>query len=339
MDRNFTRIAVLLWVIFCSGQLMAQDIHYTQFYDSPVNLNPAMTGHIQGKYRVNLMYRAQWPQVSPGGGFTYTTPSASFDINFGKPTQGSSWGLGALIVNDQTIGGLTTLEALFGGAYHYNLDGREINYISGGVQVGLIQKRINRGDLSFANQFDPSTGEFNSGINVETGLTFTDVSYPDTRVGITWASYLDNFDFRLGAAYIHLIGGDEGFIRESNIPARLVVHADANLSVGKNLFLRPHVLYMTQAQASQLNFGTHLGYAFGDKVAVYIGAGMRSDDALIAILGFEFLGARVGLVRDFTNTLLTDVARGLGSLEFSLSYTGAATNRAKPLLPAIRFFD
>jgi len=26
-------------------------------------------------------------------------------------------------------------------------------------------------------------------------------------------------------------------------------------------------------------------------------------------------------------------------LEFSLSYTGAAANRAKPLLPAIRFFD
>lgn len=339
MDRNFTRIAVLLWVIFCSGQLLAQDIHYTQFYDSPINLNPAMAGHVEGKYRVNLMYRAQWPQISPNGGYTYTTPSASFDINFGKPTQSSSWGLGAVIVNDQTSGGLNTLEALLGGAYHFNIDGREMNYISAGAQVGLIQKRISRGDLSFGNQFDPSTGEFNSGINVETGLTFTDVSYPDARVGLTWATYLDGFDFRLGAAYMHLLGGQEGFINESQLPARVVLHGDAKVAIGQSLFLRPHILYMTQAQASQLNFGTHIGYSFNNKTSAYIGAGMRSDDAIIAIVGFEFFGVRLGLVRDFTNTLLTDVSRGIGSYELSLSYTGAAANRAKPLLPAIRFFE
>ncbi len=338
MDRNFTRITVLLWVIFCSGQLFAQDIHFSQFYDSPINLNPALAGHVEGKYRVNLMYRAQWPQISQGG-YTYTTPSASFDINFGKPTQGNSWGLGAAIVNDRTAGGLSTLEALLGGAYHFNIDGREINYISGGVQIGLVQKRINRGNLSFGNQFDPSTGEFNSGTNVETGLTFTDVSYPDARVGVTWATYLDGVDFRLGAAYIHLLGGEEGFIRDSELPARLVAHADLKAMLGQHIFIRPHVLYMTQAQAAQLNFGTHIGYAISPKTAAYIGGGMRSDDAIIAVLGLDFWGLRLGLSRDFTNTLLTDVASNIGAFEFSLSYTGAAANRAKPLLPAIRFFD
>jgi len=337
MDRNFTSIIVLFWVIFCSGQLMAQDIHYTQFYDSPINLNPALAGHVEGKYRVNLMYRAQWPGIS--NGFTYTTPSASFDINFGKPTQGNSWGLGAVIVNDQTSGGLNTFEALLGGAYHFNVDGREMNYISGGAQVGLIQKRISRGDLSFGNQFDPGTGEFNSGINVETGLTFTDVSYPDARVGITWATYLDGFDFRLGGAYMHLLGGQEGFIAESDLPARLVVHADAKAAIGQNIFLRPHILYMTQAQATQLNFGTHVGYNFGNKTAAYIGAGMRSADAIVTILGFEIWGLRVGLAGDFTNTIVSGVSGAVGSYEFSLSYTGAAANRAKPLLPAIRFFE
>ena len=337
MDKKITRIAVLCWVIFCVGQLSAQDIHYTQFYDSPINLNPAMAGHVEGKYRVNLMYRTQWGQIAESA--VYATPSASFDINFGRPTQGSSWGLGAVIVNDRTAGGLTTLEALLGGAYHFNVDGREMNYLSGGLQVGLVQKRINRGNLSFGNQFDPNTGDFNSGINVEPNLDFTDISYPDARLGIMWATYLDKVDFRLGAAYMHLLGGEEGFIEESQLPPRLVLHADIKASLGEHLFLRPHVLYMTQAQATQLNFGTHIGYSFNNKTAAYLGAGMRSDDAFIAILGFEIWGLRVGITRDFTNTLLTDVANGLGATEFAVSFTGAATNRAKPLLPAIRFFE
>jgi len=339
MDRNFTRIAVLLWITMCcSGQLLAQDIHYTQFYDSPLNLNPALTGHVEGKYRVNLMYRAQWPNISPSG-FTYQTPSASFDINFGKATQSSSWGLGAVIVNDRTSGGLSTLEALLGAAYHFNVDGREINYISGGVQVGLIQKRIDRGGLSFGNQFDPTSGEFSSGTNVETGLTFTDVTNADLRVGATWSTYIDNFNFKLGAAYLHLLGGNEGFINESEIPPRLAVHAEAKAMIGEKIFLRPHVLYMTQAQASQLNFGTHLGYSFAENMSAYIGGGMRADDAIVAVLGFELWGAQIGLVRDFNNTLLSDVSKAVGSYEVSLSYTGSATNRAKPLLPAIRFFE
>ncbi len=332
MDRNFTRIAVLLWItVCCSGQLLAQDIHYTQFYDSPLNLNPALTGHIEGKYRVNAINRTQWN--------IYNTLSASFDINFGKPTQSNSWGLGAVIANDRTSGGLSTLEVLLGAAYHFNVDGREINYISGGVQVGLMQKRIDRGGLSFENQFDPTSGEFSSGTNVETGLTFTDLISPDLRVGITWSTYIDNFNFKLGAAYLHLLGGNEGFITESDLPARLVAHAEAKAMLGESIFLRPHVLYMTQAQASQLNFGTHLGYSFVENMAVYIGGGMRSDDAIIAILGIEFVGVRASISRDFTNTLVSDVGVGFGSTEIALSYTGAAANRTKPLLPAIRFFD
>jgi len=338
MDRNFTKIAVLLCLVWCcAGQSFAQDIHYTQFYDSPINLNPALAGHIEGKYRVNLMYRTQWSEIASSGA-VYLTPSASFDINFGKATQSSSWGLGAVIVNDQTSGGLTTLEALLGAAYHLNIDGMETNYISGGFQVGLVQKRIDRGKLTFANQFDPSAGEFNSGTNVETGLNLTDLTYPDARIGINWATYLENITFKAGVAYMHLLGGEEGFIRESALPARLAVHAEIKANLTQNLFIRPHVLYMTQAQASQLNVGSHIGYAISDNFEAYIGAGLRTDDALLTVIGFDFKGIQLGLMRDSNLSLLNDVSAG-NAYEISLSYTGAAANRAKPLLPAIRFFD
>lgn len=337
MDRNFTRIIVLFWVILCSGQLSAQDIHFSQFYDSPINLNPAMAGHVEGKYRVNLINRSQWN--------TYSTFSASFDINFGKPTQGNSWGLSGIVSNDRTSGGLSTLEALLGGAYHFNIDGREMNYLSIGGQAGFVQKRIRLNDLTFGSQFDPSYtsptdgSPFNQGIPLSFGLDNTDVIYPDARVGITWATYLDGFDFRLGGAYMHLMGGEEGFIRSSELPARIAVHADAKAKLGNHLFIRPHVLYMTQAQASQLNFGTHIGYSLSDKTAAYVGASMRSNDSIIAIVGVEVWGLRIGLARDFTNAPVGNAFGGFNPFELAISYTGAAANRAKPYLPAIRFFD
>ena len=41
----------------------AQDIHFTQWMFSPLNLNPAETGRFDGDYRVVGNYRSQWGAV------------------------------------------------------------------------------------------------------------------------------------------------------------------------------------------------------------------------------------------------------------------------------------
>ena len=38
----------------------AQDAYFTQFYANPLELNPALTGAVEGTYRVSLSYRDQW---------------------------------------------------------------------------------------------------------------------------------------------------------------------------------------------------------------------------------------------------------------------------------------
>ena len=44
-------------LLFC-GVLSAQDQHFSQFYASPLTLNPALTGALEGKYRVSLIFTA-----------------------------------------------------------------------------------------------------------------------------------------------------------------------------------------------------------------------------------------------------------------------------------------
>ena len=39
---------------------LAQDPHFTQYFTSPLTLNPALTGLVQGDLRFAANYRQQW---------------------------------------------------------------------------------------------------------------------------------------------------------------------------------------------------------------------------------------------------------------------------------------
>ena len=54
--RNYLLTFALLFFI----SLNAQDIHFSQFYASPLTLNPAMTGFVNGDCRAGVIYRNQW---------------------------------------------------------------------------------------------------------------------------------------------------------------------------------------------------------------------------------------------------------------------------------------
>jgi len=346
MDSTFTKIILLCWVaMWCSVPTFGQDIHYTQFYHSPLTLNPAMNGHIEGKYRFNAVYRTQWTNISSKGRI-YQTPSASFDINLGRTTSRHSWGVGAMVFNDQTAGGLTNLTMLLGTAYHFNIDRAERHYISGGLQVGIIQKRIDLSNLTFGNQFNPNfenpsnpdDNYFDPSFDDGEDFQNTRFSNPDVRVGLIWSSYIEKIVIKAGFAYMHLLGGDESYYTfESALPARLAAHGDFKIPFENGFFIRPNILYMSQAQASQLNVGSHVGYGTSNFEA-YIGGGIRSNDAILATLGLDFKGFQLGISYDLNNSLLDAVSKNIGAYELSLTYSGASANRVKPVLPAVRFF-
>ncbi|HZF99508.1 MAG TPA: type IX secretion system membrane protein PorP/SprF, partial [Chitinophagales bacterium] len=99
----------------------AQDIHYSQFYASPLTLNPALTGINDCSYRVTGMYRNQWSSVPA----TFSTPSLSFDINSLAPKVIKTGNLAAgfLIYNDRSGDGhLNNLSLVGSGGYSINPD-------------------------------------------------------------------------------------------------------------------------------------------------------------------------------------------------------------------------
>ncbi len=41
----------------------AQDIHFSEFYNTPLQLNPSYTGFFNGDYRFTAIYRDQWSTI------------------------------------------------------------------------------------------------------------------------------------------------------------------------------------------------------------------------------------------------------------------------------------
>src|SRR6266498_4617168 len=77
----------------------SQDLHFSQFMNSPLLTNPANTGFIpQADYRLGINYRNQWSAIMT---VPYKTMSAFGDVQVFRNRIETGWmGLGGVILHD-----------------------------------------------------------------------------------------------------------------------------------------------------------------------------------------------------------------------------------------------
>ncbi len=97
---------ILLSSLCISFFAKAQDPHFSQFFSSPLTLNPALTGKFDGILRVAGNYRNQWPAFN--NVYTTSTLSVDFPIMQKKIPEHDTWGLGILALTDKAAGGILT---------------------------------------------------------------------------------------------------------------------------------------------------------------------------------------------------------------------------------------
>ncbi len=319
--------------------LQAQDIHFSQFYNMPTQMNPALTGHIEGSYRVNLIYRNQWYSITQGG--VFSTPGLSFDMNFKMGESRNSIGGGLLVMNDQTGGGdFNNLWLLGSVAYHLSLDKKEKNYLSFGVQGGYVSKRLDANSQIFADQLD---GSGNPTINTMENFANTDISGGDLRAGLVFSSYPNaKMNYKLGFSYMHLLQTEEIFLdgsTENNLPGRIVFFGEGEFMTKNPKFrIMPEVLFMNQASVNEINVTSNFGYKVNPSFGLIFGAGYRVLDAAIANVGFEYKGVEFLASYDVNLSDLSNASRYQGGFEISLAYVGRIIPKQKANLPCIRFY-
>jgi len=310
-------------------------------------LNPSLTGHMPGKYRINAMYRRQWPTITSGRP-VYETPMIGFDMNLLRTEQKyNSLGLGIALMNDRSSGGLlNSIEAMLSAAYHLDLQKNMKYYLSAGLQAGVINKRLNMNDITFADEIDPATGEPTM-TSMEPLFENTNLWLPDFRLGLTFAGFPSiNTRYKIGAALYHLTQPQETFVGIDNkLPLRVVVHADGRFG-GTRLGVEPKILFQTQAKAMELVGGLLLNLGIVRKASFYLGGDVRVDggvdgiglDSGNAIVGLRLDDWDLGFSYDFNISDLNNATGGRGAIEFSLlKIFRGPTYKAEPILPAIRY--
>ena len=315
-------ICVLLTVAFAAG---AQDPHFSQFFASPLTLNPALTGKFDGNLRVAGNYRNQWPAFN--NVYTTSTLSVDFSILNKIIPENDTWGIGIIALTDKAAGGVLTNNYVgISTAYHKALNENGYSQIGIGFQGMYGQKRLDWSKLIFADQLTPFGFDLTVPSADISALNNPNINYFDMNAGIIYTgSTSDKNNFYFGASMYHINRPKESFKGGNwNIATRTTVSAGGYFPISDELTLHTSGIYQVQAQATEVTLGGALAAnVVKDDVNptnFYVGAWMRLKDAIIPYLGLEFSGMRIGASYDINISSLKAGSQSRGGVELSLIY-------------------
>lgn len=326
-----------LWTIvygLLTFSAIAQDTHYSQYFNVPLSLNPALTGKVNGTFRVGLDYRNQWFGLTNDGS-TYSTPSFFGDVPIRFKNK-DVIGIGLNIVNDRSSGGrLSNFSGVISLAYHKAMGKTKNHFFSFGFQGGLLQKKLDLANIRLADQIFLQN-ESITNISRD-NLQGSDGGF-DMNAGFDWSSkFSEKVSMNAGYAAFHLLQPEISFVTNNQkLPMRHVVNVGADFSFSKHFGLLPFFTYMTQAKATENYFGLAMDFGFTNDVSMQLGSYYRLDDAVVPYLGLDIKGLKLGVSYDFT---ASDLQSTSGGIEISITYIGkyVAVPDVKPSLYCPRF--
>lgn len=321
MKKLFFAIILLCFVI----NTKAQDPHFSQFFASPLTLNPALTGKFDGTVRVAGNYRNQLPAFNNA----YTTKSFSVDFSILNKIipENDTWGVGFMGLNDKAGDGVLTSN-YFGisTAYHKALNEDGYSQIGLGFQGMYGNKKLDFSKLYFEDQLTPLGFDLTVPSADVSTLNNPNINYLDINAGIIYTvSTTDKNNFYVGVSMYHINRPNESFKGGTwNIATRTTVSAGGYFPVSDNLTLHTSGIYQLQAQATETTIGGALAYSLNNDESnaanIYGGLWMRVKDAIIPYLGLEFAGIRFGASYDINTSSLKSGSQSRGGLELSLIY-------------------
>jgi type IX secretion system PorP/SprF family membrane protein len=337
MRKIFIVSLILIGVI----QLQAQDRLFSQFYASPLTLNPALTGAFEGKFRVSAIYRDQWRSVMEN---SYATFSSGLDLRWRMGRNTSRYkdhaAVGVMFFNDKA-GALnfSTTQISVSGAYHKALDIRNTQILSLGFQAGIAQRNINFGNVTFEDQFNGTTGYSDP---TAERLPENNYAFADYSVGLNYVYSPKASKMRVfaGAAMHHFLSPSVSFFHKSDsdtdLPDNLLAtrysgQLSAQFPVSKGISILPRMIFDKQDEHMKLDAGANFRLNTSEyrNVAIHVGGYVRpvTDqdnsfrmDAVVGLVGLEFNNVLIGMSYDVYLGRTSNFSRG--SFEFSVAYLG-----------------
>lgn len=301
---HINKVWLFLFVLV-SGTVLGQDLHYSQFYNSPMNVNPALTGAFNGDHRFTVSHRDQWRFVP----VPWTTFSGAYDRNFmpGNETTKTFYGLGANVNYDrQGDSRLSLLNLTINGAMHRSLNAN--NIISLGAGVGFATRGFDTGSLRWDKQWNGDV--FDTNLPSQEAFQNTErIFFVETSLGLAYLyQKSDRTNLQLGVGANHIIEPKTSFtsLGDIKLPRRFSLTGTGNFRLAEKLDLQLHVLHQIQDKYNETVFGglgkLYLNQNPGRELQMHLGLGYRTSGSFIPTLAFQVNNIYAGFNLDIDRT-------------------------------------
>ncbi|MGZ3864085.1 MAG: PorP/SprF family type IX secretion system membrane protein [Bacteroidia bacterium] len=332
MNKRFL-LSVGFVLALTSGRLFAQDPHFSQYNETPIYVNPALSG-VAYDTRVNLNYKSQWKSVSVP--YKSYGASAEFSIGHKKLHKRSYMTTGLMAYND--VAGTSNFSSLHLGAL-LGVVIKSGNYgkISGGLMGAFDQRTINGDKLTWDSQYNgykydktlpgeqiPNAhfiyADFGAGFNYHYAKSEKYISAADGH----------RFDIGLSAYHVNVpyysFYGNTG----ENQKIRIVQHANFVIALPQvNSNIIPSYIVMVQGPSIEVNAGLMYRLVIADAsvhtgsikpMAFSFGGYYRLKDAFIPQVLFEYGHYAIGASYDVNLSALTPTSKTKGGVEVAIRY-------------------
>lgn len=304
------------------------DIHFSQFYETSILRNPALTGVSNENFKFSAYYRNQWSSITN----PYQTILVDAEYRFSLGGLGSDFLSVGLLGYSDEAGDLDQKISAFYPAVNYN---KSVNpdrnaYLSLGFTAGYIQYSFDPSKATFNNQFQggvyspynptfenlpvPRMSTFDIGAGINYNFSPADVSKGTYMLGVSGYHFTQpQFSYYHSAAFTENI--------------RLNINAGMVHDISNTIMMQAHFNYAQQGTYNEFIIGGLIGWrqfeAFSKpQFEIYAGAIYRLNDAIIPVLKMKYKNMGFGISYDVNTSSLTEASKTQGGLELTVSITG-----------------
>jgi len=301
--------------------LRGQDIHFSQYNGSVLNVNPAFTGLFDGDYRVGGIYRSQWQSVP----VPYRTVSLAADGRFKtKSMKSDRFGAGVVFNNDRAGDTyLSTNQFYFSGSYIHKVNSDSTLLWSNGVMLGVSNIGFDYGKMTFDSQYNGSNYDASLG----TGENFAKnaTTYLDLNLGTALQFAIKQRAYvQYGLSYHHLTSPKVTFQNNNNVKVdgKLSNYLGFQYPIAPKLDIMAELLYAHQGKYNEFVPGAMIRFYIDPNTQQAISAGIyyRVKDAAIARVGYQFKTLTAGIAYDVNTSKFIAATNRRGAFEVYLNY-------------------
>jgi type IX secretion system PorP/SprF family membrane protein len=300
MIKKLRFILLFGFLILRGITLFGQDPVFSQFFASPLQLNPAFAGNAYAPF-IALNYRMQYPAFN-GSGAAYSTFAASYDQHL----EGLNSGIGFSLMADDAGQGIykktyTSVHYSYKVSINKNLTTRI------GVEAGFIQANLDWNKLIFLDQIgDLSNPDAPLRPTNEVPLASNSRNIFDMSTGFL----IYGSGFHAGISAKHLATPNEGFINANQnlrigLPTRWTIHGGYEIVLKRATryapanYITPLLMHVRQGDFSQTILGASGGFGYITGGLMYRHSGSQAE-SIISMIGFKQDYFKIGYSYDYS---------------------------------------